>query len=238
MTLDRMALSALARLEGVCSPSAGTRSVRGGDGARLAQRLPPGRYRVLFRTAPLAILLCDRQGHIVDANAAAVHLGGWSKEALRRTTLHALIAARGPAPRPAASGGPGEVAWEGVLHTEDGSRREVHVLEGRALGGEGGPHPVFVRDRDGRLGGEAGGGEGPPGVDSPGDDASRGLAAGAAHELSNLTAVLLGYAEILRGFVREGAEGPRYLDEVVKAAEEIVALSQALGTYGAGSSTR
>jgi len=233
-----MALSALARLEGVRPPSAGTRSVRGGDVARPAERLPPGRYRVLFRTAPLAILLCDRQGRIVDANAAAIQLSGWSKEALRRTTLHALVAAGGAAPQPAASGGPGEIAWEGVLHANDGSRREVHVLEGRALGGEGGPHPVFVRDVDAHPGGEVPRGEAPPEAMLAGDDTARRLAAGAAHELSNLTAVLLGYAEILRGFVREGEEGPRYLDEVVKAAEDVVSLSQAFGTYGAGPSSR
>ena len=45
------------------------------------------RYGGLFDAAPDAITLIDREGHILDANNAAVSLFGWSLDELRRMTL-------------------------------------------------------------------------------------------------------------------------------------------------------
>jgi diguanylate cyclase (GGDEF)-like protein/PAS domain S-box-containing protein len=48
------------------------------------------RYGGLFDAAPDAITLIDREGHIVDANNAAVALFGWSLDDLKKRTLFDL----------------------------------------------------------------------------------------------------------------------------------------------------
>ncbi len=146
MNLDRLALNALSRLEAeqakhqlpVRSKPTGQRTP--------PKRLPPGRHRVVVRTAPLPILLCDSLGRIVETNTEGAAYTRWSKQALLRTTVHALIAADlRPAPTTRSDGGR---VWRGLMARGDGSHVRVEVLEGRPVGGEDGVRPVFIRDEE------------------------------------------------------------------------------------------
>lgn len=58
-----------------------------GDLLRLG-RLATSRYVGLFDAAPDAITLVDRSGRIVDANAAAERMYGWTRDELRQRTVY------------------------------------------------------------------------------------------------------------------------------------------------------
>ena len=144
LSLDRLALNALSRLEAEQARHRVEVGARRSKATSPPERLPPGRHRVIVRTAPLTILLCDPLGRILETNAEGVAYTRWSKQALLRTTLHALIRSdRGPAP---VTGPDGVRVWHGELGRGDGSHVRVEVLEGRPLGGDGGARPVFLRD--------------------------------------------------------------------------------------------
>lgn len=146
MNLDRLALNALSRLESEQAKHQLPVRPKRGEQRTPPKRLPPGRHRVVVRTAPLPILLCDPLGRILETNTEGEAYTRWSKQALLRTTLHALIRAdMRPAPTTRPDGGR---VWRGLLARGDGSHVRVEVLEGRPVGGEEGVRPVFVRDEE------------------------------------------------------------------------------------------
>ncbi len=216
MNLDRMALNALSRLDAASRVGRD----RPADTRSPQDRLPPGRHRVLFQAAPVAILLCDPRGRILDANDEAVRLSGWPKDALRRTTVHAIVAAPPRAERTGPSCGG---CWDGRLEHAEGPPRPVRVLEGRPLGGEDGPRPMFLLD----LGDER------VAQDAAKEEAEvetiATMARGVSHELSGLLTTVLGYVDLLRPHLEAGGSGPMFLDDLSHALDSAVGLAQSLG---------
>lgn len=210
MSLDRLAYSALSRLD---QARRGGGDAGTGKDLKPPDRLPPGRFRVLFHKAPVAILLLDARGRILDSNEEAVRLCRWSKEALRRTTLHALVSHHGRA-----NGQKAPCRWEGRLQGQEGSTHAVHVLEGRPLGGTEGPRPCFLHDVEADRAEEA------RYRSAEVVQALGGFASGLAHELGNRLTALVGHLELLRPHLDENAASLDRLDDAMRAGDGISRL--------------
>ncbi len=214
MSLDRLALNALSRLD-----QASGKAEKGGR--RGADRLPPGRHRVLFHTAPLAILLVDGHGHILEANHEATRLSRWSRAELRRTTLNALVRPEGRSRAET-----GSRSWQGLLHAGDGAKFEVRVQQGPPLGDTEGLRPLYLadlgREREERERIRAG------------DRAETvaGFAHGLALELANRMTALVGHVEMLgEALDAEGAARERFVD-ARRSIEGLDALTRELAVLG------
>ena len=210
MSLDRLAYNALSRLEK--ARRADGDGVAAGD-AKPAERLLPGRYRGLFHRAPFAILFLDERGRILDCNEEAVRLSGWTKDALRRTTLHALVSRHGRA-----NGQAPPCRWEGRLEDGEGVVRAVRVEEGRPLQGAGGPRPCYLNDLEAHQAEES------RYRAAEVDSAPGGFASGWAHELGNRLTAVVGHLELLRNRLGENADALERLDDALRAGEGISRL--------------
>lgn len=217
VNLDRLALNALSRL-GPARPAGGERP-RAAE-ARPPERLPPGRHRVLFQAAPVAILICDPRGRILDANEEAVRLSGWPRDALRRTTLHALVAGgdRGATVT-------GVLSWWGRLLDGAGALHAVRVLEGRPLGGEDGPRPCFLLPPE--VASSA-----PPGSEGNATGDAVALARGVAQALGGTLSTVMGYVEALRAHLPAEGAATLFLQDLACALEDGVRLAEDLDQLG------
>lgn len=212
MSLDRLAHGALSRLDtGRASAS------DAGAEARLPERLPPGRFRTLFRNAPIAILFVDARGRILEGNDRAVRLSRWSKDELRRTTLHALVARNGHG---AAEAPPCQ--WEGRLEDAEGRLRAVRVVEGRPLDSLTGPRPCYLYDVEADR------------LDEERFRATEAVTAiatfagGLAHELGNRLTALVGHLELLRTRIDEPSAAAERLSGADAAAAGLTELVRGL----------
>jgi PAS domain S-box-containing protein len=126
-------------------------------GSQAQLRASEARYRQLFESNPSPLLLCDPDSlHIIDTNAAATRLLGWSRQELRSKTLDLLAVAE------EADGVQGHVA--GIhqqpdkvfvslerLHTSSGVVREVELHASLVRYGGRDARLVIAMDRSAEL---------------------------------------------------------------------------------------
>jgi two-component system, cell cycle sensor histidine kinase and response regulator CckA len=187
------------------------------------------RFATLFRSSPLAISISEfASGRVIELNARFAELAGRTHEqVLGRTSLELGLwpnaAERDRAIAPLKQGG-GVLNLEAHLRRENGELRDVLMsIERIGLAAE--TEPVLAtmlvdvtehRQLEEQL------------RQSQKMEAVGRLAGGIAHDFNNILSLILGYGDLLRHQIPEGAPGHKRLLEILKAAERAADLTRQL----------
>lgn len=194
------------------------------------------RYRSLFQNNHAVMLLVNQNsGEVVDANPAAVHFYGWSREELLRKKIFEINVLTPEEARAAM-----EKAQAEQCHTfnfrhrmADGSIRDVEVISGPIL--VDGQERLYsiVQDVSQRRQAE----EQRERLQQQLLQAQKlesvgRLAGGVAHDLNNLLSPILGYSEVLQSELPAGSVHHGYVETVHQAALRARDLVRQLLAFG------
>jgi hypothetical protein len=202
--------------------------------AQQALQISEQRYRQLSETAPMGIIIADGAGRIVDTNAHALRMFGYSREELLGQTIEILLPERlrksherhrstyiqGPQSRPMGIG------MELVARRKDGTEFPVEIALGPVATQEGtliSSTILDIRERktlEKQL------------QLSQRMEAIGQLAGGVAHDFNNLMTVILGCCEALADELSGNRAALRKVEMIKKAGDSAADLTRQLLAFG------
>ena len=188
------------------------------------------RFRVLVETSPTGILICDENGHIVEANAQALHMLGYARAELLGEPVETLLPERLRGAHQGHRSGyvqvpharPMGVGMELFARRKDGSEFPVEISLGPLVTRDGvlvSSTIVDITERKRmeehqRL--------------SQRMEAIGKLAGGVAHDFNNLLAVILGCSDVLVDALPAEHPGLRKVEMIRKAGASAADLTRQL----------
>jgi PAS domain S-box-containing protein len=185
-------------------------------------RRSEARYRMLVERVSDAVLVADASGRLLDANAAACSLLGYTRlEILGQPVPDLGLPAASPgwASRPGKADADGAGFSEGVACRRDGSLMTVEVRPGRLPDGS---FYTIVRDVTARKAAEAERDRFAAAVEQTRD---------IVHDLNNLLGTVRGYTELTHGAAHPGDEVHSFTAEVLKASDRARILTHRLLSF-------